>query len=168
MTRDDAVRLAEQIVGLVGLGDLSMALLTGSLARDIGDESSDVDIHLYGPDVDATSMPQAGFEPLGARHVFAVPTPTGWFTKLQIDGRYCDVEAVDVAVLDRAADTLAGAAAPPGWAVKLAAGLRDAVSVQGEEELEIWRQRLRYRDGQPRARWPPGRDGCSPRRRCTS
>ena len=77
---------------------------------------------------------------------FGVPTATGWFTKLEHEGRYIDVESVDTAVLARAADALDGTAAPAGWAVRLAAGLRDAIAVQGHGELARWQDRLAYRD----------------------
>ena len=75
-----------------------------------------------------------------------MPTATGWFTKLRRDGRYVDVEDVDVAVLSQAADALDGQQAPPGWATKVAIGLRDAVAVVGHDELATWQHRLAYRD----------------------
>jgi hypothetical protein len=145
--RQDALTLARRIVRLVASSDLRMGLVTGSAARDLADDRSDLDVYLYwdAVDVAALSAPQR-FDAIGARPAFGIPTATGWFTKLEHDGRYIDVESVDVAVLSRAAEALGGSAAPVDWAVRLAAGLRDAVAVNGQRDLAAWQDRLAYRD----------------------
>lgn len=121
-----------------------MVLITGSVARGLADESSDVDIYLYDRSVEAGSMPP-DLSAVGALR-FGVPTSTGWFAKLIVDGRYCDVEGVDLAALDRATEALGAGRAPPAWAVKIACGIRDAVAVRGADELARWQHRLQYRD----------------------
>ena len=146
MDRVDAAGLVGQIVGLLPTTDLRMALITGSVARGLADDSSDLDVYLYwvradGADTAAFADPDR-FAPLGASRAFGVPTATGRFTKLHRDGRYVDVEDVDVAVLSQAADALEAEQPPPGWATKVAIGLRDAVAVVGPDELATWQQRL--------------------------
>lgn len=81
-----------------------------------------------------------------ARPAFQNSTPTGWFAKLEHERRYVDVEAIDVSALGRAVEALSGPAAPAGWAVKLAAGLRDAIAIVGQDNLDVWNRRLAYRD----------------------
>jgi hypothetical protein len=147
MDRDELLVQAGRIVNAVGREGLLMGLVTGSVARGLADASSDLDLYLYWelPDVPRLSSP-ARFEPLGARVAFGVPTATGWFSKLALGDRYVDVEDSAASVLHRARTTLAEAAPPPGWVVKLAAGIRDAVAVHGSDELAAWRDRLAYRD----------------------
>src|SRR6185436_4290353 len=77
---------------------------------------------------------------------FGVPTATGWFSKLRLDGRFVDVEDVDISVLSRAVRALDGEQAPPGWAVKVAVGIRDAMAVLGRAELAAWQHRFTYHD----------------------
>ena len=124
-----------------------MGLIVGSVARGLADDTSDLDIYLYWsrPDIASLSDPQR-FDPIGGRVSFGIPTASGWFTKLERDGRYIDVESLDISVLARAHDDLAAAVPPAGWAVKVAAGLRDAVAVHGADELRAWQERLAYRD----------------------
>ena len=144
---DDAIAIAERIAGVVAASNVRMVLITGSLARGLSDDNSDLDIYLYShqPDVAVLSDTQR-FARVGMHHEFGVPTATGWFTKLRTEHYYVDVESVDVDLLSRAAAVLASNDPPPGWVVKVAAGLRDAIAVHGGHELEGWRQRLAYRD----------------------
>ena len=125
---------------------IRMAMVCGSVARGLADESSDVDLYLYGDDVDGPSIGRTRpLEAAGAELVFGVPTPTGWFQKYRLDGRFIDVEFADVRVLDDAArDIDAGHLSPQ--LVRLAAGVRDAIPVIGEAELGHHRHRLQYGD----------------------
>jgi hypothetical protein len=142
-----AIALAERIAGVVASGDLRMVLITGSVARGLSDDNSDVDIYLYWhePNVALLSDRQR-FDPIGMHPEFGVPTATGWFTKLRFDDHYVDVESVDVALLADAADALGSNGPPPGWVVKVASGLRDAIAVHGDRDLGTWQRRLTYRD----------------------
>jgi len=147
MERHAAISLAARIVDRVHADGLRMGLITGSVARDLADESSDLDVYLYVERLDlaAWSDPRR-FEAIGARTAFGVATDGGWFTKLEHDGRYVDVEIVEVSVLARAVDALSGDGSPAGWVVKLAAGVRDAIAIHGHEELALWQDRLAYPD----------------------
>lgn len=147
MEPEEAIALSSRVVDLVATGDVRMALITGSVARGLADAASDLDIYLYWDRLDRTEMaePQR-FDPIGARVAFGVPTAHGWFTKLDLDGRYVDVESVDATVLEHARDALTAGGAPPGWVVKLAAGVRDAIAVRGAEQLAVWQQRFVYTD----------------------
>jgi predicted nucleotidyltransferase len=145
--RADAITLAERIVDVAGTDDVRMAVITGSVARGLSDDRSDLDVYLYGdrPDVAVLADPHR-FDPIGARAEFGVRTTTGWFTKLRCDTRYVDVESVDISLLGDAADALSSPRPAPSWVVKVAAGLRDAIAVRGGDELETWQRRLTYRD----------------------
>jgi hypothetical protein len=150
MDRSAAVQVVERIVALLPTTDLRMALVTGSVARGLDDESSDLDVYLYwertdGADTSAFSNPDR-FTPIAANRAFGVPRATGWFSKLDLDGRFVDVEDVDVSTLSRAVRALDGEQAPPGWAVKVAVGIRDAMAVLGRAELASWQQRLTCHD----------------------
>jgi hypothetical protein len=143
----DAIALASRIVGLVATNDLQMGLITGSVARGLSDEASDLDIYLYWDRVDLTDLAEPHrFDAIGARVAFGIPTASGWFTKLDHDGRYIDVESVDATLLEHASHALAAGGAPAGWVVELAAGLRDAIALHGSGQLVVWQQRFRYRD----------------------
>jgi len=146
--RSEAVRVVERIAGLLPTTDLRMALVTGSVARGLDDEASDLDIHLYWERADSTDTTALAdpdrFTPAGATRAFGVPTAGGWFSKLRLDGRFVDVEDVDVSMLSRAVNALDGEQAPPGWAVKAAVGMRDAMAVLGRAELASWQHRLAY------------------------
>jgi hypothetical protein len=150
MDRAEAAPLVERIAGLLATTEPRMALVAGSVARGLDDESSDLDVYLYWDrveDSDRAAFSDADrFTPLGLGRAFGVPTAAGWFTKLHVDGRYVDVEDVDIALLSRAVAALDGTQAPPGWAVKIAVGIRDAMAVFGGAELDVWRQRLAYGD----------------------
>ena len=121
-------------------------MVSGSVARGLADESSDVDLYLYGDNVDGPSIGRTRpLEPAGAELAFGVPTSTGWFQKYRLDGRFIDLEFSDIKVLDDAArDIEAGHLSPQ--LVRLAAGVRDAIPVIGEAELERHNRRLQYSD----------------------
>jgi hypothetical protein len=141
------MEIVEQVVGLLPTADLRMALVTGSVARGLDDESSDLDVYLYWARIDATAVSDPDrFAPIGATRAFGVPTASGWFSKLRLDDRYVDVEDVATAALSAAVDALASGQAPPGGAVKVAVGIRDAVAVHGHDELVTWQHRFTYGD----------------------
>jgi hypothetical protein len=150
MDHADVAQLVERIARLLPRAEPTMALVTGSVARGLDDGSSDLDVYLYWDHGEAAEQATLAdpdrFTPLGASRAFGVPTATGWFTKLRLDGRYVDVEDVDVAVLSRAVAALDGRQAPPGWAVKVAVGIRDAMAVLGGADLVVWQRRLECGD----------------------
>ena len=140
----DPIGSATQVVDRFrDLPGLRMALVTGSVARGLTDEASDLDVYLYWDAVDTARLAEpARLQPLGARRAFGVATAHGYFEKHVLDGRFLDVESVAVATLDAVADALCAPAAVPGWVTKVAAGLRDAVAVVGAAELREWQGRL--------------------------
>jgi len=142
-----AVDLAQRIAEDAGsLMDVRMALVCGSVARGLADESSDVDLYVYGAGVDGGAIGRARLlEHVGASLVFGVPSPTGCFQKYRLDGRFIDVEFCDLAVLSDASRELERGVLSPRVA-RLAAGLRDAVPAIGEVELERHRRALVYSD----------------------
>jgi hypothetical protein len=141
------VELVERVIGLLPMAELRMALITGSVARGLEDASSDLDVYLYWERVDTSGVSDPErFTPIGADRAFGLATATGWFSKLRVDDRYIDVEDVAIDALSTAADALAGGEAPPGWAVKVAVGIRDALAVHGGDELVTWQRRLTYGD----------------------
>jgi predicted nucleotidyltransferase len=120
--------------------------VTGSVARGLADDASDVDVYLYVDEVDRDALGDATrLDGIASSRAFAVPTADGWFAKYVVGGRYLDVESVPVARLAAAA-TAADAGEPSPALHALAAGLRDAVALLGAEELARWQRRLVYGD----------------------
>lgn len=74
-----ATAMAGQYTGLPGL---VMVLVTGSAARGLADEASDVDVVLYWKEVDAERLTAGGrVQARGTRRVFGLPTQDGFFEK---------------------------------------------------------------------------------------
>ena len=140
------VKLVEDVVSAVAPGRLRMALVTGSAARGLADSTSDIDIYLYCDALEGSPPDVERYQMVRARPTFQISTPTGWFAKLEHEQRYVDVEAIDVSELGRAVEALSGPAPPAPWAVKVAAGLRDAIAIVGPDDLDVWNRRLTYRD----------------------
>lgn len=147
MSPDDPRQLAQRVAArFAGLDGLAFAALTGSVARGLADESSDIDVYLYWHDLDVDVVSDTGrLEGITSSRAFAVPTAAGWFEKHVAAGRYVDVESVPVARLAAAATAADTGSELPGLHA-LAAGLRDAVPLVGGDELGRWRRRLVYGD----------------------
>ncbi len=129
------------------LGSLRMVLLTGSAARGLSDAASDIDIYLYWDEFDRDRLQAASaLSAAGPARVFAVGTPGGVFEKYRRDGRFVDVESVEIAALERIAEALDAGSGLSGEVVKVAAGLRDAVPVLGADELVRWQRRMVFSD----------------------
>ena len=165
----DPIGVATQVVDRFrDLPGLRMALVTGSEARGLADEASDLDVYLYWDAVDIARLADpARLLPLGARRAFGVATAHGHFEKHVLGGRFLDVESVAVNTLDIAADALRAAVAVPGWVTKVVAGLRDAVAVVGAAELREWQRRLVLSDATAAAEVARAPRTCSRRRRST-
>ena len=128
------------------LDGVSMALVTGSAARGLSDDASDLDVHLYCDEVDRAALEATPrVEPLGGRRIIGVDRATGYFEKYWLDGRFVDVECVSTLVLDVAQEALATGGATD-QVLALACSLRDAVARRGGEELARWQERLVYGD----------------------
>lgn len=143
----DLVALARDVPdAYADLDGLRMALLTGSVARGLADNSSDVDVYLSWDTVDRDALASAHrCESIGARLVTGLATPTGYFEKYRLGRRFLDVESVETAALEQLARALAGGDVPDG-AIKQAAGLRDAQAIVGADELARWQSRLSFTD----------------------
>jgi predicted nucleotidyltransferase len=102
------------------LFDVRMALVCGSFARGLADESSDIDLYVYGEGVDGRTVgPSRVLEQAGAALVFGIRTAAGWFHKYRLDGRFVDVEFCDVSVAWMTRSELSRSACPRptlfGW-----------------------------------------------------
>jgi hypothetical protein len=125
------------------LGSLRMVLLTGSAARGLSDAASDLDVYLYWDEFDRDRLKDASaLSVAGAARVFAVGTASGVFEKYRRDGRFVDVESVEIAALERTAVALDTGSGLSAEVVKVAAGLRDAVPVIGADDLARWQRRM--------------------------
>jgi predicted nucleotidyltransferase len=139
--------LAERVVSAYAdVEGLRMAVVTGSLARGLADEASDVDVYLYASGPAVTSPPIDRARVLGGDRIVAIPTGHGWFEKYRLGRHLVDIETIDAEVLTAAAEAFDRGAIPSDAAVKLAAGLRDARAVLGSRELAVWQARLAYTD----------------------
>jgi predicted nucleotidyltransferase len=128
------------------LDGVSMVLLTGSVARGLSDDASDLDLYLYCDDVDRASLETTPrVEQLGGRRVVGVDGATGYFEKYWLDDRFVDVEVVSNVVLDVADEAVTSGAATD-QVLGLACSLRDAVARRGGDELARWQGRLVYGD----------------------
>lgn len=149
MVADELVRLASEIAALYeDVGSPRMTLITGSAARGLADDASDLDIYLYRDDIDPDQLSRAPdrLVVLGASRVFGIPTADGFFEKYQRAGRYVEIECVRLDALERAARAIADGRALTGAVTKTAVGMRDAVPVVGADELRRWQARLTFTD----------------------
>ena len=139
---DLAERVSRAYESLPGL---AMSLVTGSVARGVADDSSDLDVYLYWDHVDVGTLASSGRSEgvLGAR-LLALPTATGFFEKYRSGDRLVDVESVTIESLAGVASSLDRCEPMSPLVAKTMAGLRDAVPLKGAETLEAWRSRLIY------------------------
>ena len=82
--------------------------------------------------------------------VFGIETTAGFFEKYRGDDRHIDVECISRSRLDEVATGLTTGADDPG-ALKVAAGIADAIAIRGGSELTGWQGRLHYSDALARA-----------------
>jgi len=128
------------------LDGVSMALVTGSAARGLSDDASDLDVYLYCDQVDRASLEATPrVEQLGGHRVVGVERATGYFEKYWLDGRFVDVECVSTVVLEVAHEALVTGAATD-QVLSLACSLRDAGARRGGDELARWQEQLVYGD----------------------
>jgi len=142
MVEGQGIAIARRIVSMLDTSNCDMALVTGSTARGIRDQSSDVDLYLYR--TDAVGVPgsmQPSLAASGALLVFGHPTSTGRFEKFQVDGSYVDIEQVAVEVLDAIAGRIEAGMVDAGD-IKTIVGVRDAIALVGAETLRTWQDRL--------------------------
>ncbi len=139
--------LADRVVGCYqDLDGLSMALVTGSVARGLSDDDSDLDVHLYFDEVDRVALEDAPrVDAIGGRRIVGVTRATGYLEKYWLDDRYLDVESVSTVVLDVAAEALASGQATD-QVLGLACSLHDALVLRGGDDLARWQARLVYGD----------------------
>jgi len=140
--------LALQIVEKYGdLPGLKLALVAGSVARGIADQSSDLDLYLYWERADQDALCHLNrLEPLGSERLVGMVTSTGVFEKHRLGNRMIDVESVDIASLAMVVDWLDRGNAMSPAIEKTVAGLVDGLAVFGQEELAKWQGRFRYSD----------------------
>jgi hypothetical protein len=146
-------KLAQNVVQCYrDLPGIRVALIAGSVARGIADESSDLDLYLYWERVDRHLLRDSNrLTPLGTERLFAVPTDTGMFEKHRLNGRMIDVVSIEIAVIDDVIGQIDRGEAMSATVEKTVAGLIDGVALIGPEELASWQTRLRYSDDLARA-----------------
>lgn len=146
MSDESALETAVRIGKMINADDVDMVLVTGSAARGLSDQFSDIDLYVYGPrDADAALSMGEAIAASGASLLFGVPTPLGRFEKFRLGDRFLDVEQVDSSVLEAVAGRVQIGNIDPGD-IKIAAGLRDAVAVSGPGKLATWNDRLMFTD----------------------
>jgi predicted nucleotidyltransferase len=152
-TDPSLAKLARQVVECYrDLPGIRVALITGSVARGIADESSDLDLYLYWDRVDRDLLRDSNrLKTLSSQRLFAVLTKTGIFEKHRLNGRLIDVESVGIAVIDDVTAQIDRGSAVSPAIEKIVAGLIDGVALIGQEELSSWQIRLRYTDDLARA-----------------
>jgi predicted nucleotidyltransferase len=145
--------LAQRVVqSYLGLPGLSVALIAGSVARGIADESSDLDIYLYWERPDRELLCRLNrLKSFGSERLIAVVTPTGVFEKHRLGHRMIDVESVDVSAIEKVVDWLDCGTAMTPIVEKTVIGIIDGIAVVGQQTLTHWQRRLRYSDALARA-----------------
>jgi hypothetical protein len=140
------MEVAEQITAVYeSAAGLVMALVTGSVARGLADGSSDLDLYLYWEHVDGELLSSSAIgRHAGGSRLFGTPTATGFFEKYQFGDRLVDVESVSIRTLADLAGILDRHEPMSALTAKTMAGLRDAIPVRGDAQLELWRSRLSY------------------------
>lgn len=81
----------------------------------------------------------------GATLIFGQPTATGRFEEFQLDGRYIDVEQVDMELLNAIAGRIEMGVVET-TDVKSIVGVRDAIAIAGADTLRTWHDRLKMTD----------------------
>jgi hypothetical protein len=134
------------------LPGLRVGLISGSVARGIADKSSDLDLYPYWDHANRDSLCLVNrLQPLGTDRLVSLVTPTGVFEKHRLGQRMIDVESVDVATINNVVNWLGGDQAMTSLIEKTVSGLIDGVAIVGQDELEEWKQRIRYTDALARA-----------------
>jgi hypothetical protein len=147
------LELAQRIVETYrDLPGLNVAMIVGSVARGIADQSSDLDLYLYWNRADRDALGQSNrLEPLGIERLFGVATPTGVFEKHRLRHRMIDVESVDVAAFTSVVDWIDRGEAMSPAVEKTVSGIIDGIAVFGHDELARWQRKIRYSDALARA-----------------
>jgi len=134
--------VAQRLGRMINATNREMVLVTGSVARGLSDRSSDIDLYVYRPpEVDSTRSMESCLAASGARLVFGVTTATGRFEKFRHDGRYVDVEQVNLDALEAIAGRVHSAQVEPND-IKIIVGLRDALPVTDAGTLSWWNERF--------------------------
>lgn len=134
------------------LPGLTVAMITGSVARGIADQSSDLDLCLYWEQADGNAICQSNrLEPLGLERLMRFVTPTGVFEKHRLDRRMIDVESVDVAAFTSVVDWIDRGDAMSPDVEKTVSGIIDGIAVFGQHELAKWQGMIGYSDTLARA-----------------
>ena len=147
MVSRELLEKADRVIGCYDdLDEPSMALVTGSVARGLSDDASDLDVYLYREQVDRGAIEATPrVEQLGARRIIGVERPAGYFEKYWLDGRFVDVESVSTVMLEVTSEAMAAGEVTDA-ALSLACSLRDAVARRGADELARWHAQLVYSD----------------------
>jgi len=144
-----AERIAETYRELPGL---TVAMIVGSVARGIADQSSDLDLYLYWERPDRDALGQSNrLKALGIERLFGLATPTGVFEKYRLDHRMIDIESVDVAEFMRVVDWIDRGDAMSSAVEKTVSGILDGIAVFGQDELARWQGMVGYSDALARA-----------------
>ena len=139
---DMAERVSHAYESIPGL---TMSIVTGSVARGLADASSDLDVYLSWEHLDVGAFASSGrAEGATGPRLLSLPTSTGYFEKYRSGDRLVDVESVTVETLADVATSLDRDEPMSPLVAKTMAGLRDAVSLRGAEQLEARRSRLTY------------------------
>lgn len=146
MVEGQGISMARRIVSTIDSSAWDMVLVTGSAARGVSDQSSDVDLHLYRTNLVGTPESlQPSLAAGGATLIFGQPTTTGRFEKFQLDGRYIDVEQVDMELLNAIAGRIEMGVVETAD-IKSIVGVRDAIAIAGADTLRTWHDRLKMTD----------------------
>jgi len=139
---DSLLESARRLGAMINASDGDMALVTGSVARGLSDQSSDIDLYVYRRgDVHA----QPSLPPSEAKLLFAIPTRTGRFEKFRLGDRFVDIEQVHSTVLDTVWGRVKEGHIEPSD-VTIGAGIRDAKALTGADALDLWQRRLTLTD----------------------
>lgn len=140
--------IAQRVVDhLAARSELCASLLTGSVATETCDDSSDIDLLNYYEHLPLRAAFDALLAELGARvtRELSPPGAAEFVAGYDLDGIELQTGAGLVASLEATLDRIAGGEV--GWATaKQAMGLQEGVALRGAALIGSWQERISYSD----------------------